>query len=61
MSEHFGAAEAGTMHEIIWVGTPTAHIGCQWQRRACEANTKMHIQDIVLPVVGGEKSLAQAL
>jgi branched-chain amino acid aminotransferase len=67
MSELFAAAEAGTLRELFCVGTaavviPAARIG--WQRRVggdAGADAEMHIQDIVLPVVGGEGSLAQAL
>jgi branched-chain amino acid aminotransferase len=68
MSELFAAAEAGILRELFCVGTaavviPAARIG--WQRRAAgdgaDADPEMHIQDIVLPVVGGEGSLAQAL
>jgi branched-chain amino acid aminotransferase len=66
MSELFAAAEAGTLREVFCVGTaavviPAARIG--WQRRVGGdgADAEMHIQDIVLPVVGEEGSLAQAL
>jgi len=66
MSELFAAAEAGTLREVFCVGTaavviPAARIG--WQRRVGGdgADAEMRIQDIVLPVVGGEGSLAQAL
>ena len=65
MSELFAAAEAGTLREVFCVGTaavviPAARIG--WQRRADgAADAEMHIQDIVLPIVGGEGSLAQTL
>ena len=70
MSELFAAAEAGTLREVFCVGTaavviPAARIG--WQRRVggsagdADADPEMHIQDIVLPVVGDEESLAQAL
>jgi branched-chain amino acid aminotransferase len=70
MSELFAAAEAGTLREVFCVGTaavviPAARIG--WQRRVggegadTGADAEMHIQDIVLPVVGEEGSLAQAL
>jgi branched-chain amino acid aminotransferase len=59
MSELFTAAEAGTLREVFCVGTaavviPAARIG--WQRSAVA-----EVQDIVLPVVGGEGSLAHAL
>jgi len=58
-SELFAAAGAGTLREVFCVGTaavviPAARIG--WQRRA-----DAEVQDIVLPVVGGEGSLAHAL
>jgi len=68
MSELFAAAEAGTLREVFCVGTaavviPTARIG--WQHRVggsgADADAEMHIQDIVLPVVEEEGSLAQAL
>lgn len=70
MSELFAAAEAGTLREVFCVGTaavviPAARIG--WQRRVggdgadADTDAEMHIQDIVLPVVGEEGSLAQAL
>jgi branched-chain amino acid aminotransferase len=66
MTELFAAAEAGTLREVFCVGTaavviPAARIG--WQRRVGDdgPDAEMHIQDIVLPVVGGEGSLAQAL
>lgn len=73
MSELFAATEAGTLREVFCVGTaavviPAARIG--WQRRrvggdggdaSADADAETHIQDIVLPVVGGEGSLAQAL
>jgi branched-chain amino acid aminotransferase len=68
MSELFQAAEAGTLREVFCVGTaavviPAARIG--WQRRVggdgASTDAEMHIQDIVLPVVGEEGSLAQAL
>ena len=66
MSELFSAAEAGTLREVFCVGTaavviPAARIG--WQRRAGGdgADAEMHIQDIVLPVVGEEKSCTGAL
>ena len=70
MSELFAATEAGTLREVFCVGTaavviPAARIG--WQRGVggdgadASASTEMNIQDIVLPVVGEEGSLAQAL
>ena len=68
MSELFAAAEAGSLREVFCVGTaavviPAARIG--WQRRVgndgADADAKMQIKDIVLPVVGGEGSLAHAL
>jgi branched-chain amino acid aminotransferase len=71
MSELFAAMEVGTLREVFCVGTaavviPAARIG--WQRRRvggdggdASADAETHIQDIVLPVVGGEGSLAQAL
>lgn len=60
MSELFAASSAGTLREVFCVGTaavviPAARIG--WQRRADDGE----VQDIVLPVVGGEGSLAHAL
>ena len=70
MSELFAAAKAGTLREVFCVGTaavviPAARIG--WQRRvsgdgaSADADAEMRIQDIVLPVVGEEGSLAHAL
>jgi branched-chain amino acid aminotransferase len=60
MSELFAASSAGTLREVFCVGTaavviPAVRIG--WQRRADDGE----VQDIVLPVVGGEGSLAHAL
>jgi branched-chain amino acid aminotransferase len=68
MSELLTAAEAGTLREVFCVGTaavviPASRIG--WQRRVstdgADVDAEMQIQDIVLPVVGGEGSLAHAL
>ena len=70
MSELFAAAEAGTLREVFCVGTaavviPASRIG--WQRRVsadgvdADSDSEMQIQDIVLPVVGGEGSLAHVL
>jgi branched-chain amino acid aminotransferase len=66
MSELFAAAEAGTLREVFCVGTAAVVISAArigWQRRVGgdSADAEMYIQDIVLPVVGGEGSLAQAL
>jgi branched-chain amino acid aminotransferase len=63
MSELFAAAGAGTLREVFCVGTaavviPATRIG--WQRRG-GGSADAEVQDIVLPVVGGEGSLAHAL
>ena len=63
MSELFAAAGAGTLREVFCVGTaavviPAARIG--WQRRG-DDGAEAEVQDIVLPVVGEEGSLAHAL
>ena len=63
MSELFAAAGSGTLCEVFCVGTaavviPAARIG--WQRRGAEG-AEAEVQDIVLPVVGEEGSLAHAL
>ena len=63
MSELFAAAGAGTLREVFCVGTaavviPAARIG--WQRRGGDG-AEAEVQDIVLPVVGEEGSLAHAL
>jgi len=60
MSELFSAAAEGTLREVFCVGTaavviPVARIG--WRRGGAE----VEVQDIVLPTVGGEGSLAYAL
>ena len=65
MTELFAASRDGTLREVFCVGTaavviPAARIG--WQRRSGgDADADAEVQDIVLPVVGGEGSLAQAL
>lgn len=66
MSELFAASRAGTLREVFCVGTaavviPAARIG--WQRRAGGSadSAETEVLDIVLPVVGGEGSLAHAL
>ena len=66
MSELFAASRAGTLREFFCVGTaavviPAARIG--WQRRAGGSadSAETEVLDIVLPVVGGEGSLAHAL
>ena len=60
MSELFSGAAEGTLREVFCVGTaavviPVARIG--WRRGGPE----VEVQDIVLPIVGGEGSLAYAL
>ena len=74
MSELFAASASGTLREVFCVGTaavviPAARIG--WQRSSSSssstdgdaesAEAKAAVQDIVLPVVGGEGSVAHAL
>ena len=67
MSELFAASASGTLREVFCVGTaavviPAARIG--WQRSSStggDAGAEEAVQDIVLPVVGGEGSVAQAL
>jgi branched-chain amino acid aminotransferase len=71
MSELFAASASGTLREVFCVGTaavviPAARIG--WQRSNSssgstggDAEAEEAVQDIVLPVVGGEGSVAQAL
>jgi branched-chain amino acid aminotransferase len=70
MPELFAASASGTLREVFCVGT--ACIG--WQRRhhcvvggaepedeAEDDGETTQVQDIVLPVVGGEGSVAHAL
>ena len=63
MTEMLAASRAGTLREVFCVGTaavviPAARIG--WQRRG-GGSADAEVLDIVLPVVGGEGSLAHAL
>jgi len=73
MSELFAASASGTLREVFCVGTaavviPASRIG--WQRSNSgssgtggdtDTEAEAVVQDIVLPVVGGEGSVAQAL
>ena len=72
ISELFAASASGTLREVFCVGTaavviPAARIG--WQRSSSNSSTGGDVeaagagavQDIVLPVVGGEDSVAHAL
>ena len=77
MPELFAASASGTLREVFCVGTaavviPAARIGWQRRRRCvvggAEAEAEAEddgettqVQDIVLPVVGGEGSVAHAL
>ncbi|KAI0297532.1 branched-chain amino acid aminotransferase II [Multifurca ochricompacta] len=61
MSELFAASTADTLQEFFCVGTaavviPARRIG--WQRSSADSSD---VEDIRLPVVGGQGSLAQAL
>ena len=67
ISELFAASASGTLREVFCVGTaavviPAARIG--WQRSGTGGDTDTEaeavVQDIVLPAVGGEGSVAQA-
>jgi branched-chain amino acid aminotransferase len=75
MPELFAASASGMLREVFCVGTaavviPTTQIG--WQRCCCRVvdgaeaedeadGESTQVQDIVLPVVGGEGSVAHAL
>ncbi|KAH9024051.1 branched-chain amino acid aminotransferase II [Lactarius pseudohatsudake] len=66
MSELFAASAAGTLREVFCVGTaavviPAARIGWRRPRPGAKDDTEVEVVDIVLPTVGEQGSLTQAL